>query len=68
MLPGSSIDGFWEISLHPWDFCAGNLILEEAGGIVTDFNGNEIDIYSKQILCSNKIIHQQMIDLIERTI
>lgn len=55
-------DGFWEVSLFPWDMCAGKLILEEAGGIVTDFNGNEIDIFSKQILASNKKIHQQMID------
>ncbi len=64
----SAMDGYWENSLHPWDLCAGKLILEEAGGIVTDFKGSEIDIYSKQILCSNKLIHQQMIDLIGRTI
>lgn len=55
-------DGFWEVSLHPWDLCAGKLIVEEAGGIVTDFNGNEIDIFSPQILASNKKIHQQLID------
>jgi len=55
-------DGFWEVSLHPWDICAGKLIAEEAGGIVTDFDGNEIDIYSKRILVSNKEIHQQLID------
>lgn len=55
-------DGFWEVSLFPWDMCAGKLILEEAGGLITDFTGNEIDIFSKQILASNKKIHQQMID------
>ncbi|MDT3697214.1 MAG: inositol monophosphatase family protein [Ignavibacterium sp.] len=55
-------DGFWEVSLHPWDICAGKLIVEEAGGIVTDFTGNRIDIFTKQILASNKKIHQQMID------
>jgi myo-inositol-1(or 4)-monophosphatase len=54
-------DGFWEVSLHPWDICAGNHILEEAGGIVTDFDGNEIDIFSKRILASNQKIHQQLI-------
>ena len=62
------MDGYWENSLHPWDFCAGKLILEEAGGIVTDFKGNDIDIFSKQILCTNKLIHQQMMDLIGKTI
>lgn len=55
-------DGFWEVSLQPWDLCAGKLLVEEAGGIVTDFSGNEIDIFSPQILASNKKIHQQMID------
>ena len=55
-------DGFWEVYLHPWDICAGKLIVEEAGGIVTDFYGNNIDIFSKRILSSNKKIHQQLID------
>jgi myo-inositol-1(or 4)-monophosphatase len=55
-------DGFWEVSLHPWDMCAGKLIVEEAGGLVTDFTGNGIDIFTPQILATNKKIHQQMID------
>ena len=63
-----ALDGYWENSLHPWDFCAGKLILEEAGGIVTNFKGDDIDIFSKQILCTNKLIHQQMMDLISKTI
>jgi myo-inositol-1(or 4)-monophosphatase len=55
-------DGFWEVSLQPWDICAGKLIVEEADGLVTDFYGKEIDIFSQQILASNKKIHQQLID------
>jgi myo-inositol-1(or 4)-monophosphatase len=55
-------DGFWEVHLHPWDICAGKLIVEEAGGLVTDFNGNRIDIYSKRNLCSNGKIHKAMIE------
>lgn len=54
-------DGFWEVHLHPWDICAGKLIVEEAGGLVTDFDGNKIDIYSKRILCSNGKIQNAMI-------
>lgn len=54
-------DGFWEVHLHPWDICAGKLIVEEAGGKVTDFDGNPIDIYSKRILCSNSKIHNDFI-------
>jgi myo-inositol-1(or 4)-monophosphatase len=57
-------DGFWEVSLHPWDICAGKLIVEEAGGLVTNFDGNPINIYSKQILATNKLVHQDMIKVL----
>jgi myo-inositol-1(or 4)-monophosphatase len=57
-------DGFWEVYLHPWDICAGKLIVEEAGGIVTDFKGNKIDIYSKRILASNEKIHSHLLEII----
>jgi myo-inositol-1(or 4)-monophosphatase len=56
-------DGFWEVYLHPWDICAGKLIVEEAGGFVTDFSGNEIDIYTKKILATNNRIHNQIINV-----
>ncbi|MBE0570962.1 MAG: inositol monophosphatase [Ignavibacteriaceae bacterium] len=58
-------DGFWEVSLHPWDICAGKLIVEEAGGLFTDFGGNKIDINSKRILATNGVIHQKMIDVMK---
>lgn len=57
-------DGFWEVYLNSWDVCAGKLIVEEAGGIVTNFNNEKIDIYSKQILATNNIVHEQMIKLL----
>lgn len=57
-------DGFWEVSLHPWDICAGKLIVEEAGGHVTDFDGNKIDIYSKRILATNGRVHRRMIEVL----
>ncbi len=60
-------DGFWEVNLNPWDICAGKLILEEAGGLFTDFHGNRKDIFNKQTLATNGNIHKQMIDIIERT-
>lgn len=53
-------DGFWEMKLQPWDLCAGKLIVEEAGGQVTDFNENEINIFSEEILATNGKIHFQM--------
>ena len=64
-LASGVFDGFWEVYLHPWDICAGKLIAEEAGGLVTDFDGNTIDIYSKKILSSNGKVHNQIIELIK---
>ena len=55
------VDGFWEMDLHPWDTAAGSVILEEAGGKVTDFSGEPFSIYGKHILASNGKIHQEMI-------
>ncbi|MBX2977102.1 MAG: inositol monophosphatase [Ignavibacteriaceae bacterium] len=55
-------DYFWEVSLNPWDVCAGQLIVEEAGGMVTDFKGNETMKTSNTILCSNSILHQQLLN------
>jgi myo-inositol-1(or 4)-monophosphatase len=57
-------DGFWEVYLNPWDICAGKLIVEEAGGNVTGFKGEEIDIYSKRILATNGRIHNRMMELL----
>jgi len=57
-------DGFWEVHLNPWDICAGKLLVEEAGGIVTDFNNNKINIHNKTILASNGLIHDKMISIL----
>jgi myo-inositol-1(or 4)-monophosphatase len=54
------VDGFWELDLHPWDTAAGAVILEEAGGRVTDFSGKPFSIYGKEILASNGRIHGEM--------
>lgn len=58
-------DGFWEVYLNPWDICAGKLLVEEAGGIVTDFNNSEVNIFTKNIVASNRLIHQQMISILK---
>ena len=60
-LASGVFDGFWEVHLHPWDICAGKLIVEEAGGLVTDFHGNKTNIYTKRILSTNGKIHEQVI-------
>ncbi len=58
-------DGFWELKLSPWDMAAGSLLVEEAGGKVTDFLGGPFNIYLKEILASNGKIHQEMIEVLK---
>lgn len=59
------LDGFWELKLQPWDMAAGALIVEEAGGQISDFLGREFTIYDTEILASNGLIHGQMIDVLQ---
>lgn len=59
-------DGFWEIGLWPWDVAASVLILKEAGGRATLFDGKAIDIYRNEIVASNGKIHHQMLKVIRR--
>ena len=53
-------DGFWEDGLHPWDVAAGVLLIEEAGGCVSDFSGAPLDIYTPKVLASNGLVHEMM--------
>jgi len=54
-------DGFWEFNLNPWDTAAGVLIVEEAGGRVTDFAGGPFQIASRETLASNGLVHEALL-------
>jgi myo-inositol-1(or 4)-monophosphatase len=56
-------DAFWEMELKPWDMAAGVLILEEAGGKVTDMEGAVFNLNKGDIAASNKIIHNKFLKL-----
>jgi len=58
-------DGYWELKLNPWDIAAGWLLVEEAGGVVTDMGGNNYYLDSPSILASNGMIHKEMIDVLK---
>jgi myo-inositol-1(or 4)-monophosphatase len=60
-------DGFWEDGLNPWDVAAGVLLIEEAGGRVTNFTGGALDIYTPRVLASNGLIHNEMIRVLGRS-
>ncbi len=55
------LDGFWEFNLNPWDTAAGILLVEEAGGKVTDFSGRHFRLDSREILASNALIHAELL-------
>jgi myo-inositol-1(or 4)-monophosphatase len=54
-------EGFWEFNLNPWDTAAGVLIVQEAGGKVSDFSGGEFQIASRETLASNGLIHDALL-------
>lgn len=57
------LDAFWEFNLNPWDTAAGILLVEEAGGRVTDFAGQHYRLDSREVLASNGLIHDELIAL-----
>jgi myo-inositol-1(or 4)-monophosphatase len=57
------LEAFWEFNLNPWDTAAGILLVEEAGGQVTDFAGTPCQLNSREVLASNGLIHTELVDL-----
>ncbi|MGZ8842779.1 MAG: inositol monophosphatase family protein [Pyrinomonadaceae bacterium] len=53
-------DGFWEEGLKPWDVAAGALIIEEAGGRISDYTDGPLNIFTPPVLASNGLIHEEM--------
>lgn len=58
------IDGHWELELGPWDIAAGGLIVQEAGGTVTQVNGDPFIPYGHNVLASNGHLHAEMLALL----
>ena len=63
-LAAGRFDGFYEHKLQAWDSAAGFLIVEEAGGKVTDFNGDYYSVYQPHILATNGLIHDELLEII----
>jgi myo-inositol-1(or 4)-monophosphatase len=59
------LEAFWEFNLNPWDTAAGILLVEEAGGRVTDFAGGPFQLNSREVLASNGLIHAELVGLFE---
>lgn len=59
------VDGFWEFNLNPWDTSAGVVLVREAGGLVTRFDGSPFDINSRETLATNGLIHEELMALMQ---
>jgi myo-inositol-1(or 4)-monophosphatase len=57
-------DGFWEQRLSAWDIAAGTLLIREAGGVITDFNGRDIGIEHTGVVAGNPAIHQWLLAIL----
>jgi len=58
-------EAFWEFHLNPWDTAAGFLLVEEAGGRISDFAGGPFRLDSREVLASNGLIHQELVGLFQ---
>jgi len=61
------IDGFWESDLKPWDIAGGTLIVSEAGGRISDLAGQPFTSRCGQVLASNGLIHDEMVEVVRRS-
>jgi len=59
-------DGFWELKLSPWDIAAGTIIIEEAGGRITDFEGGDNHIWTGDVIASNVSIHDFILSIVQK--
>jgi len=57
-------DAFWEENLHPWDMAAAVVIIDEAGGRVSNYDDGPLDIFARQIIASNGKLHGAMVEAI----
>jgi len=61
-------DGFWEWRLYPWDTAAGSLIVEEAGGKISNFFDEPFSVHGEQTLASNGLLHREMIEVLQQVL
>lgn len=60
------LDGYWELDLEPWDIAAGALIVQEAGGVITQTNGEPFSHLRRSVLASNGVLHKAMLAILNK--
>lgn len=59
------LDGYWERNLQQWDIAAGQIILREAGGIITGLEGNDDALTTGNVLCGNEYVHAELLKILK---
>jgi myo-inositol-1(or 4)-monophosphatase len=67
-LAAGRLDGFWELTLRPWDKAAGSLLVTEAGGCVTNLAGESFNLLAEDICASNALVHDQMVQVFSKVL
>jgi myo-inositol-1(or 4)-monophosphatase len=67
-LAAGRVDGFWEEKLQPWDVMAGALVVSEAGGVVTRFDGTPLGLSADEVLASNGVLHAAMLAVVQEAL
>ena len=58
------VDGFWELGLCPWDVAAGSLLVNEAGGVTSDFSGGDTHLESGQVVSGSFKLHAALLETV----
>lgn len=61
---GGRFDGFWEVSLKPWDMAAGALLVHEAGGRISHYNNVPFSLENESMVATNGLIHDELVDVL----
>jgi myo-inositol-1(or 4)-monophosphatase len=59
------LDGYWERNLKPWDLAAGQIIVREAGGIVSGIEGDDDPLKTGNVICGNEFIHAELVKILK---
>jgi myo-inositol-1(or 4)-monophosphatase len=57
-------EGHWELGLNPWDSAAGALLVREAGGQTTTWDGQEYSPWNKRVVATNGLVHRELLDVL----
>ena len=59
------LDGYWERNLQPWDIAAGQIMVREAGGIVSGIEGHDNALTTNNVVCGNEFVHEELVKILK---